>query len=397
MNDERFILIGMNDNPAPWFHPDVLQIIREGKTFSGGTRHYGIVKPLLPPGSHWINITVPLDDVFAHYRHHTEVIVFVSGDPLFFGFGNTIKKRLPGAELITYPAFNSLQQLAHRFSMQYDDMTTVSLTGRPWHEFDKALIERNTKIGVLTDREHTPATIASRMLEYGYNHYTMYIGEHLGNPGKERTRTLSLSEATQTTFEHPNNLILVCKGTAPRYFGIPDELFVHLDGRTKMITKAPIRLLTLSALELRDKQNFWDIGFCTGSVSIEAKLQFPHLHITAFEIRPEGEKLMAQNSRQFGTPEIEAIIGDFTVADIYHLPPPDAVFIGGHGGKLKEIVKRVDTVIIPGGIVVFNSVTPESRQLFEESITENGWKLLSVTHISVDDYNPIDIMKAIKQ
>ena len=31
---------------------------------------------------------------------------------------------------------------------------------------------------ILTDREHTPATIAARMLEYGYSHYTLYIGEH---------------------------------------------------------------------------------------------------------------------------------------------------------------------------------------------------------------------------
>lgn len=38
------------------------------------------------------------------------------------------------------------------------------------------------QIGILTDREHTPATIAARMLEYGYSHYTLYIGEHLGNP-----------------------------------------------------------------------------------------------------------------------------------------------------------------------------------------------------------------------
>lgn len=65
-----------------------------------------------------------------------------------------------------------------------------------------------------------------------------------------------------------------------------------------MITKAPIRLLTLSALELNRRTSFWDIGFCTGSVSIEARLQFPHLHVTSFEIRPEGKRLMEINSRR---------------------------------------------------------------------------------------------------
>lgn len=64
------------------------------------------------------------------------------------------------------------------------------------------------KIGILTDREHTPATIAARMLEYGYSHYTLYIGEHLGNPEKERIRRMTPQEAVSGDFEHPNCLLL---------------------------------------------------------------------------------------------------------------------------------------------------------------------------------------------
>ena len=94
---------------------------------------------------------------------------------------------------------------------------------------------------------------------------------------------MTLQEATQGGFEHPNNLLL-CATSFPevRPFGIPDEQFAHLDGRTRMITKAPIRLLTLQALELNRRRVFWDIGFCTGSVSIEARLQFPHLTVVSF-------------------------------------------------------------------------------------------------------------------
>lgn len=96
----------------------------------------------------------------------------------------------------------------------------------------------------------------------------------------------------------------------------------------------PVRLLTLSMLDLHNRHSFWDIGFCTGSVSVEAKLQFPHLHITAFEVREEGRELLEKNSRKFGTPGITGVIGDFTETDLSVYPVPDAVFIGGHGGKL---------------------------------------------------------------
>ncbi len=89
-----------------------------------------------------------------------------------------------------------------------------------------------------------------------------------------------------------------------------------------MITKAPIRLLTLAQLDLRRHQTLWDIGFCTGSVSIEAKLQFPHLHVVAFEQRPEGKRLMELNAARFGTPGIITRIGDFLQAELDDLPAP---------------------------------------------------------------------------
>lgn len=396
----QFVVIGLDDSPTPYLPPSIQEIIYRSKIFSGGIRHHDIVSAFLPKDAEWIDITVPLDAVFARYEAYDHIVVFASGDPLFFGFANTIRRRLPQAEIQLYPTFNSLQILAHRLVMPYDDMRTVSLTGRPWHEFDKALIERTPKIGILTDREHTPATIAQRMLEYGYTHYVMHVGEHLGNPQQERIRRLELTEAAEQTFEYPNCLIVNLHAGAHNnlpQFGIPDKEFELLDGRTKMITKAPIRLLTLSSLELNRRVSFWDVGFCTGSVSIEAKQQFPHLHITSFEIRPEGERLMEVNSRRFGTPGINIVIGDFLKADLDSISRPDAVFIGGHGGHLKEMIIRISHYLLPGGCIVFNSVSEVSKSLFVEGIKEAGLRLFSETRIAVDEYNPIEILKAEQQ
>ena len=391
----KFQIIGITDAPKPYFPPDVMEIIKQGRLFSGGKRHHEIVAPLLPEGAEWIDITAPLDAVFEQY--HDEVIVFASGDPLFFGFANTIRRKMPDAEIILHPTFNSLQMLAHRLVMPYHDMRIVSLTGRPWPELDRALIERAPKIGVLTDREHTPAAIARRMLEYGYNYYTMYVGEHLGNPEKERITTLTLEEAINRDFDYPNCLIL-CGHAKARPYGIPESEFALLDGREKMITKSPLRLLTLQALELTEKQVLWDIGFCTGSVSIEARLQFPHLHIEAFEIRPECEALMIENCRRFGAPGINYHIGDFLEADINELLRPDAVFIGGHGGHLKEIMTKVMTVLSDDGCIVMNSVTSpmvhtDSHQLFNEACAELGLQQEQPTRIILNDNNPIEILK----
>ena len=165
-----------------------------------------------------------------------------------------------------------------------------------------------------------------------------------------------------------------------------------------MITKTPIRLLTLHALELSRKKVFWDIGFCTGSVSIEARLQFPHLHVVAFEIRPECEAIISENARRFGVPGIDIHIGDFLETDISALPRPDAVFIGGHGGRLKDIMAKVLSVLAPDGIIVFNSVvapkvTTDSRQLWDEACAELGLQQDLPTRIQLNDNHPITILK----
>lgn len=391
----KFIVIGISDAPEPFLRPEALDAIRHGRIFSGGKRHHEIVASLLPSGAQWIDITVPLDAVFEQYRD--EVVVFASGDPLFFGFANTIKRKIPDAQIILYPAFNSLQLLAHRLVLPYHDMRVVSLTGRPWPELDKALIERAEKIGILTDRQHTPAAIARRMLEYGYKDYQMHVGEHLGNPHDECVTTVSLEQAASRDFDYPNCLIL-CGHAAARPFGLPDSEFALLDGRKKMITKMPIRLLTLQALELSRKSVLWDIGFCTGSVSIEARLQFPHLHIEAFEVRPECEQLIQENSRHFGAPGINIHITDFLDAQIDALPRPDAVFIGGHGGHLKEIMARVLTVLTDDGCIVMNSVTSaavhtDSHQLFNQACAGLGLVQEPATRILLNDNNPIEILK----
>lgn len=368
-------------------------VISAHRVFSGGKRHYELVRGFLPPQHVWIDITVPLDDVFGQYAAYEEVVVFASGDPLFFGFANTVKNRLPQAEIKVFPCFNSLQMLAHRLVMPYHDMRIVSLTGRPWHEFDRALIEGSAKIGILTDRQHTPAAIAARMLEYGYSNYRMTVGELLGNAA-EQVQTLELPGVAATDFTFPNCVILEQTAVRERLFGIPESQFHLLDARVRMITKMPVRLLTLSMLDLHNRRSFWDIGFCTGSVSIEAKLQFPHLQVTSFEVREEGRELMERNSRKFGVPGITAVTGDFTRIKLSAYPVPDAVFIGGHGGKLAQIMLILAILMRPGGIVVFNSVSEESLALFREEAEAACFRIIRECRLAVDGHNPITVVQA---
>ncbi|MCD8266868.1 MAG: precorrin-6y C5,15-methyltransferase (decarboxylating) subunit CbiE, partial [Prevotellaceae bacterium] len=268
-------IIGLSDAPRQTLPKEAREEIRRSKVFSGGVRHRGLVEHILPAGARWIDITPPLGDVFARYDGEEHVVIFASGDPLFYGFAATVKRRLPQCRIKVFPTFNSLQTLAHRLCLPYSDMRAVSLTGRGWDALDEALILRAPLIGCLTDPEKTPDAIYERMHSFGYDNYTMYVGERLGN-ASERVR---LHVTGATAYASPNCVICSMTEPRPRLFGLPDNEFSLLDGREAMITKMPIRLATLSALGLGSRTSLWDIGFCTGSVSIEARLSFPRVRV----------------------------------------------------------------------------------------------------------------------
>lgn len=386
----KFIVIGITDNPEQHFVPEVQDVIRQGHVFSGGVRHHELMRPLLPEGHEWIDVKVPLGETYIRYRQveEAQLVVFASGDPLFYGFAATLQREFTDATIKVYSTFSSLQMLAHRLVLPYGEMRMTSVTGRPWTMLDTALIQGYKLIGVLTDGKKSPRAIADRLIEYGYDNYRLHLGENLGNAKEERVRSFDLMDVPADV-ARLNCVIL--QQTTPRIipFGLPESDFMLLDGRVNMITKMPIRLATLAALELQDKRCLWDVGFCTGSVSIEARLRFPHLQIEAFEIRPEGADLMRENSRRFGAPGINCHIGDFLEADLSTLPRPDAVFIGGYGGRLAEFIDRIKQYLLPGGVIIMNSVSAQSQQLFRDILGD-----CDEMRIALDNHNPITIMKA---
>ena len=384
----QITVLGINDQ-QPTFSDEVLNLIEEAHFFAGGKRHQALVAGLLPPNSTWTSITVPLQHLFqAMTENPGRWIVFASGDPLFFGIANTIKRELPEADVHVLPKFNSLQRLGHRLGINYGEYKTISLTGRSWEEFDQALIQGEQRMGILTDCRNTPRSIALRMIAYGYTNYEMAYGEHLGGD-KERVLSLTLEEATKLEFKHPNCFFLHKTDESVPRKGIPDSAFEPLTGRPKMITKMGIRLTTLAFMELSSRQVFWDVGACTGSISIEARLNYPQLKVVAFEIREESEAIIRGNARRFQTPGIELFIGDYLEIDKKSLPGPDAVFLGGYGGRMEEILDDISSCLTKNGLIAFNSVSSESRERFLNWACKNHFHLTQEQCLTIDEHNPI--------
>ncbi len=391
----KITIIGISDQ-VPEFTRKRHAIVQSAKYFAGGKRHKELVESFLPSGYIWSDITVPLSNLFDEIKEsNSDWVVFASGDPLFYGIGITLKREFPEAEIITLPTFNSLQLLGHRFQLPYGEFQTVSLTGRSFHQFDKALIQGVDKMGILTDRKNTPKTIAQRMIDFGYSNYKMFYGERMGGKN-ERVLELSLEEAIDLDFKHPNCFYLKKTDAKIPRKGIPEGDFEPLAGRPNMITKMPFRLATLALMELHNKNVFWDVGACTGSVSIDARLHYPHLKITSFEIRLESEGIIHRNTRKMQTPGIEVFINDYLQVDKSDFEKPDAVFLGGYGGKMDEVLSDIDTHLLENGIIAFNSVSEKSRNGFLDWCEKNNYPLINKMQLSLEAFNPITILLAKK-
>ena len=392
----QFYVIGIGNRKAV-LPPELQALVDQHRLFSGGRRHYELVQELLPVGHRWIFIQSPVEEVFQAYESADEpVLIFASGDPLFYGFANTLRNRYPEAPIHSFPWFSSIQLLANRAGINSSELKTVSVHGRGWEALDEVIIRQEPLIGVLTDQKKSPSAIAQRLREYGYSNYSMVVGEDLEGE-QENIETLSLQEASRRGYHPLNCLILKRERQRVLPFGIPDHLLKGLEGRPNMITKMPVRLCSLHALELADKKVLWDIGFCTGSLAIEAKLRFPHLSVHAFEKREECGEIMEANQRQFGVPGIHTYIGDFFETDFSSLPTPDAVFVGGHGGRLGELLEIIDKKIKTGGTIVMNAVQESSQQEFIGKAGDLGWKQDELLSLKVNSHNRISILKAVKE
>ena len=76
---------------------EVSQRLAAHAVFSGGRRHYALVRHLLPAGHTWITIGGDMPALFAQYRAAPgPILVFASGDPLFYGIVRTIQAHDPG-------------------------------------------------------------------------------------------------------------------------------------------------------------------------------------------------------------------------------------------------------------------------------------------------------------
>lgn len=133
-----------------------------------------------------------------------------------------------------------------------------------------------------------------------------------------------------------------------------------LRGERVPMTKEEVRLLVLERLDLPHASLLVDVGAGTGSVALEAALRHPALQVIAIEKNPDALRLINTNRARFGCEQqvrIVDAIAPCALPAVGEQPArPDAIFIGGSGGNLAELIDWSLLHLPAGGRLVLSFI-----------------------------------------
>lgn len=402
-------IVGMGDDGCAGLSSRAINSVTRAQVLAGGERHLAFFPQF--KGERIVlkeKLSEALDRVSA-LAVENNVCILASGDPLFFGVGNMVIKKMGAEHVEIIPHPSSMQWAFARAGLKWDDATLISLHARPREGFLTRL-KRCSKVACLTDDENSPSRLAQHMLEHNETGWKTWVCENLGGTD-ERVRTFSIDElAACTDISALNVLILQRTDSSWR---MPSFIpYLHEDAFAKripkkgLITKREVRMLSLATMNLSPSSVIWDIGAGSGSVSIEAALIAYEGRAFAIEVDPEGVEICRENIKSFGVDNVRVIAGRAPEA-LHDLDDPDAVFVGGSKGSMREIIDVALARLKPGGRLVVNAITfenvGESYAVFKELNLNPEVILLNVArgeplahYLRYEALNPIHIFAVTK-
>ena len=271
------------------------------------------------------------------------------------------------------------------------------------------------KVGLFTTEQFTPAAVAQALLDRRIDYFFAYVCENLGSPD-ERVTQGELAEVAEQEFSPLNVMILVRKPDTPdrplvragsRLFGNPDEAFLQSRPKRGLLTPAEVRCIALSELGLSAASTVWDVGAGSGAVAIEAARIASEGQVYAIEVDPEDHQLISHNAERFGVQNLTPVLG--LAPDAWNdLPAPDAIFVGGTGRHVSQIVQQAFGRLREGGRIVANvnsieNVAAVRQVLHAQTEDDNVWMIniargtYQLERVRFESLNPTFLIAAAKR
>jgi precorrin-6Y C5,15-methyltransferase (decarboxylating) len=383
-------IIGVLDNGVNGLTPQALGHLRRADVVIGGTRTLELFADQVAAGAKMRDLTGQLsrvpDWVVDAQAKGYRIVVLATGDPLCHGIAGFLQARLCIDACEVLPNVTTVQLACARLGLPWQDMKILSVHDRdagewrqgggPEHGLYPILraVERHDRLAVFTSPDNAPDRIARMLVNEGLDEdLRLAVAERLLQESECVIDDCSVAEAADRRFAEPNVLLLW--RSAPRtrdtLFGLPDACFRQRQPDKGLITKREVRAVSLARLQLCADSVVWDVGAGSGAIGLEAARLCPDGHVYAIEKNSDDVALAGQNRRCLGVHNY-TLVHNKAPQGLDGWPDPDAVFIGGSGGELSELVPLCMHRLNRGGVLVMNFVTFENLASAIELLKETG-------------------------
>lgn len=261
--------------------------------------------------------------------------VAMSGDTGIFSGTKSLLERLENCETTVIPGVGSVQYFAAQLGRPWQSWRCISAHGIACDPV--AELRMNKELFMVTGGKNSVRSLCQALEDAGFGDCFVAVGERLSYDDEVISKG-TISEFAQRGFNELSVMLVERSEKAGRWpwaqGGIPDEYFLR--GKTPM-TKQEVRAVVLAKLKVAADDVVFDIGAGTGSVSVELAFLAHRGRVHAVERSEDALALIAENVKKFALGNVSVHAGS-ALDIISGLEVPDAVFIGGSGGDLDEIV-----------------------------------------------------------
>ncbi|NKI97779.1 precorrin-6y C5,15-methyltransferase (decarboxylating) subunit CbiE [Rhizobacter sp. SG703] len=386
----RCRIVGVLDDGAASLGAAALQALADADLVIGGKRTLALLEARIQPEAERRTIgglAAVAEDIRQAQAAGKRCVVLATGDPLCHGIAGYLGMQLCLDAIEVLPNLSTIQLACARVGLVWQDLKIESIHAKDAGEWPgpgaapshglyalAQSLRRHARLAVLTSPDNTPDRIARMMLAEGLaDDFQIAVAERLLQPGERIVTGVSIADAAQARFADPNVVLLWRQSAraAPVRFGLPDASYEQRHPDKGLITKLEVRAVSLARMQLRDDSIVWDIGAGSGAVGLEAARLCPAGHVYAIEKNDDDVAIAGRNRAAMGVGNHTLVQGK-APQGLDGWADPDAVFIGGSGGELAELVALCLRRLRLGGQLVMNFVTIENLGTATATLTELG-------------------------
>jgi len=276
------------------------------------------------------------------FEENKKVVILFSGDsgfysgcqPLYAALEKEITEGRIKASLRILPGISSVAYLASCIGESYQDAAVYSIHGKKICNLVRR-IKSSPKTFLITSGVKDINQLGELLIDAGMQKCEIITGFQLSYE-EQRVENHTPLECMELKEEGLYTCFVKNPYATQRRLthGVADGQFIR--DRVPM-TKEEIREISICKLRLKEKAVVYDIGSGTGSIAIEIAGISDDIQVYAVEQKHEAVLLIEKNKKKFELQNV-TVVESRAPEGLTELPMATHAFIGGSGGRLKEIL-----------------------------------------------------------